>query len=304
MSSEQNFKWECHPRAEQLLLKILDNCIQVNPMISELKDALRKHTSTRLFDWVDHLVIEHSFSLEHELDETGFISDHAGPSYRVFYHPGAQLPRVVVLDQEISSGGVAVKVDSCADFLMVRGMNGVIEGSVFGIYRRVCVSTEKGISLWAVERRTNHSMEPVIHEGGFVDKYLKAREKWQSRPRDMENEREAMGETLNLAEELVSLLGEDLAAWVVLEVERKYWQARNLAGQVQKNRQDHVGMGWANHDHHTFRSSRLLFPQLVRLFEILGFHCRERFYAGEDAGWLDLHLKERQVPLQGLKSLP
>ncbi len=44
-------------------------------------------------------------------------------------------------------------------------------------------------------------------------------------------------------------------------------------------------MGWANHDHHTFRSSRRHFPQLIRLFEMLGFQCRERFYAGKDAGW-------------------
>jgi len=44
-------------------------------------------------------------------------------------------------------------------------------------------------------------------------------------------------------------------------------------------------MGWANQDHQTFRSSRAAFNQLVRLFETLGFHCRERFYAGEEAGW-------------------
>nr|HEV8051780.1 hypothetical protein [Parachlamydiaceae bacterium] len=36
---------------------------------------------------------------------------------------------------------------------------------------------------------------------------------------------------------------------------------------------------------HTFRSSRINFMYLVRLFEILGFHCRERFYAGVEAGW-------------------
>jgi hypothetical protein len=88
-----------------------------------------------------------------------------------------------------------------------------------------------------------------------------------------------------LAEELVLELGENLAAWIVLECEREYWQARNTAGQIQKNRQDRLGMGWANHDHHTFRSSRRHFVQLVRLFEVLGFHCRERFYAGEEAGW-------------------
>lgn len=58
-----------------------------------------------------------------------------------------------------------------------------------------------------------------------------------------------------------------------------------MAGQLQKNRQDRLGMGWANHDHHTFRSSRKRFSELVKLFEMLGFHCRERYYAGKDAGW-------------------
>jgi len=64
-----------------------------------------------------------------------------------------------------------------------------------------------------------------------------------------------MEETIALTEELAETLGEDLAASVVLEVEREYWQAKNIAGQIQKNRQDRLGMGWANHDHHTFRSS-------------------------------------------------
>src|SRR5581483_5053624 len=27
------------------------------------------------------------------------------------------------------------------------------------------------------------------------------------------------------------------------------------------------------------------FSRLIEIFELLGFHCRERFYAGADAGW-------------------
>src|SRR5262249_23928159 len=34
-----------------------------------------------------------------------------------------------------------------------------------------------------------------------------------------------------------------------------------------------------------FRSSRRHFKKLIELFEILGFHCRERFWAGMEAGW-------------------
>lgn len=114
---------------------------------------------------------------------------------------------------------------------------------------------------------------------------MKAMESWLTRSRTMEDEDQCLNLTLELAQNLATLVGQDMAASIVLECERKYWQARNTPGQLQKNRQDKLGMGWANHDHHTFRSSRKHFSSLVRLFEILGFHCRERFYAGEEAGW-------------------
>ena len=106
-----------------------------------------------------------------------------------------------------------------------------------------------------------------------------------ARPRPLENEDQAMKETILLTRQLIEDVGQQRAAWTVLEGERRYWQARNTAGQIQKNRQDRLGMGWANHDHHTFRSSRKRFMHLVHLFELLGFHCRERFYAGQEAGW-------------------
>jgi hypothetical protein len=54
---------------------------------------------------------------------------------------------------------------------------------------------------------------------------------------------------------------------------------------VQKRRQDLLGLGWANHDHHTFRCSRRYFPDLVKFMENLGLAKRERFYAGAEAGW-------------------
>jgi hypothetical protein len=50
-------------------------------------------------------------------------------------------------------------------------------------------------------------------------------------------------------------------------------------------RQDALGLGWANHDHHTYRSSREYFAPMISIFEFMGFRCRERFYAGKEAGW-------------------
>lgn len=281
----QAFNWDRHPKAAEFINRILENCCDENQFISDFQQDLLKHTSTRLFDWLDHVIVGHSPAIEQELEDTGFISEISTANYRVFFHPGAQLPRVVVRDHDKAIGGIAIKVDSIADFLMVNGSSGWIEGSPLSPYRRCCVSTENDVSLYVIERRGTHSMDPTYLEAGHLEKYYEATEKWQGRARHQKDENDAMKHTILIAEEMVETLGKDMAAWVVLECERKYWQARNTAAQIQKNRQDRMGMGWANHDHHTFRSSRHSFHQLVRLFEILGFHCRERFYAGKEAGW-------------------
>ena len=77
----------------------------------------------------------------------------------------------------------------------------------------------------------------------------------------------------------------DWACDLFFQAEREYWQSRNRAGRVQYERQNRLGLGWANHDHHTYRSSRDAFPQLIATLEQMGFQCRERFYAGREAGW-------------------
>ncbi len=285
MTINAGFQWKCQPEAEKFVLSVLDQCLQANTFIETLQNDLLKYTNTRLFDWLDHVVIGSSPSTEKALHNAGLISEMAMPFYRLFHHPGAQLPRVVVRDRDQPIVGCAVTVDSIADFLMVRGMSGRIEGDPFSPYRRCSVSTDNGVTLWAVERRGTQSIEPTHSGASYQEKYIQATEVWQTRPRHLEEESEAFRLTLEAAEEIIELVGEDVAAQIVLEIERKYWQALNTAGQIQKSRQDKLGMGWANHDHHTFRSSRRHFTQLVRLFEMLGFHCRERFYAGKEAGW-------------------
>lgn len=284
MVNEQ-FQWKTQPKAEKFVENVLDECCASNAFIAQLRDELQLHASSRLFDWLDHVGVGYSTETEKTLLDVGYVSDQAAPSYRVYHHPGAQLPAVVVYDHNQPVVGCAVKADSIADFLMSRGMSGHIEGSPYSGYRRCCVSTDNDISLWVIERRGIRSMEPTYYSDEHIVKYLEATEAWLIRPRGLEHQEEGMKRAILLAEKMVESLGQDMAAWIVLECERKYWQFRNHAGHLQKGRQDRLGLGWGNHDHHTFRSSRLLFSQLVRLFEILGFHCRERFYAGEEAGW-------------------
>ncbi|MBA3957771.1 MAG: hypothetical protein H0X51_05180 [Parachlamydiaceae bacterium] len=279
------FQWQCHPKSEALLSHIVEESCRQNPFIEEFRQKLLLETSTRLFDWLDHVSVGYAQQLEKELEEDGFKTESVTATYRILRHPGAQFPRVVMHENEQAGVSLALTVDSIADFLMANNLTGHIEGDFLSFYRRCCISTESGVSLFVVERRGTATMEPSHTEQNYVNHYMEASELWQTRARDMFNDDEAMAHTLGTAQRVTELVGEDLAAWIVLECERKYWQSRNLAAQLQKNRQDRLGMGWANHDHHTFRSSRRQFAHLVRLFEMLGFRCRERFYAGKEAGW-------------------
>jgi hypothetical protein len=285
MTPSTQFQWQCHPTSETLLLKIVEKYCNANPFIAQLQEDLLAMTSTRLFDWIDHIILDYSEALVYDLEQDGYVSEHVTAHYRVFHHPGAQLPRVVIYERKPANLGLAISVDSISDFLMVRGITAPIEGDLLSRYRRCIVSTENAVSLLVIERRGGHTMEPVYTPPGYTDSYLKGSEIWRTRPRSVEDEDAAMAQALFLASQLIDLVGQDLAAWIVLEVERDYWQRKNTAGQLQKNRQDRLGMGWANHDHHTFRSSRRQFASLIRLFEMLGFYCRERFYAGKEAGW-------------------
>lgn len=275
------FKWERQPKAEELALHILSECLKTHQGLRELDQQLHEKTSTRLFDWVDHLAIPHTHPLCSSLEKAGYVEEGRFTKCSSFRHPGAQLPTIVIDEHH----GVAVSVDSIADFLMVRGLNREIQGSMLSPYRRCLVQKEGGVSLWVVERRGSRTMECSYPAPEYLNDYLASSELWQNRPRQSLDEKYELDTAFGIAHDLVAMMGRDLAAWIVLEVERKYWQSRNLAGHTQKGRQDRLGMGWANHDHHTFRSTRRHFYQLVELFEILGFQCRERFYAGKEAGW-------------------
>jgi hypothetical protein len=114
---------------------------------------------------------------------------------------------------------------------------------------------------------------------------LKVRELWKSRKRIFSNDAEGMVHAFDLQEEAIRLVGQNVACDLFFAEERSYWESRNRAGQIQKRRQDSLGLGWSNHDHHTFRSSRRLFADLIEFLLRFGFQKRERYYAGAQAGW-------------------
>lgn len=283
---EAEFHWHCEPQAELFLEELLQHMYQHNQALAEFSQNVTRYTSTRLFDWIDHVRIGQGQQHSAKLSQLGFRILQATPQGLLWHHPAAQLPLILAYNRaEPEQQGVAVRVDSIAEFLLIHGLNKPIEGSPYSGYRCCQVLSHREACLWVVERRGSLPLYPIYQHEEYLGRYLLAQQQWYCRQRDLVDEERAMDIALETAAELVQKMGGNIAAWIVLEGERRYWQARNSAAQLQKNRQDTLGLGWANHDHHTFRSSRRHFAKLVRLFEVLGFHCRERFWAGKEAGW-------------------
>jgi hypothetical protein len=278
---ENKFAWQCHPKAALWIEALLERACQKNFFIESLKQDLLKKASTKLFDWVDHIVLGYSREVVQQLDGLGFTEERTTITKQQFIHEGALFPAIILDEEAEGLSAIALKVESIEDFLMVRGMDCPIAGSFFSGYRKADIYTEEGVTLSVIERRANKTFEPVYEPHGYIERYLQAKELWKRRPRALQD----MQITLEVAEKIAESVGRDLAACLILACEREYWQSKNRAAQIQYARQNQLGLGWANHDHHTFRSSRGHFKDLVRLFEILGFHCRERYYAGKEGGW-------------------
>lgn len=277
MEKLSNFEWTQQKEADNLILDILEKAVQKNPFLSHLQDLMKGVCSTELIAWVDHLLLPKKI-WQHSIEKVGFTPLGNEGLWR---HLGAKLPDIALSENEKIE--VAIAVDSIAEFLEVHGLYSQIEGYAFSEYRKAICNLENGVSVSAVERRGTYTLSPTWEYD--LDVYFACKELWMIRNRSLNDEEEGINQAIDIAKQLVQLLQKDAAACLVLECERRYWQFKNTAAQIQKNRQDRIGLGWANHDHHTFRSSRKHFAKLVQLFEILGFHCRERFYAGKDAGW-------------------
>jgi hypothetical protein len=178
-----------------------------------------------------------------------------------------------------------VRPEFLADFVARHGLKGEIRGRPCACLRVLTVAEEKGARLEAVERLGYRGFIVKEPLGGFTQAVLKVRELWRMRKRDFANDDDGAREAFLLLEKCIGLVGRDVACELFFAEEREFWMFRNRAGRVQKRRQDQLGLGWANHDHHTFRCSRRYFPNLVKFMERLGLEKRERFYAGAEAGW-------------------
>jgi hypothetical protein len=223
------------------------------------------------------------------LRNTGFVPDlvaEASNGDIVMHHPRATLPRVLLrADQRQNPSVIALRPERVAEFAARHNLADEIEGAPLSRYRRLPVHEENGARLEAVERNAYLGFVPAPLRPGQAETLLKVQEMWQTRKRFFADDAEGFDLANRLLNQSIPLVGRDRTCQIYFEAERAYWESRNRAGRVQKFRQDRLGLGWGNHDHHTFRCSREHFVDLNEFLLKLGFEKRERYYAGAEAGW-------------------
>jgi hypothetical protein len=290
------FTWERQPNAQTFVRMYVDQFLDNCPAARKLADRMERETGTRFVDWVDYIQFW-SFPAQGALfDNSGYAPkpEWAFEGVTCHHHPGGVFPLVsfatnpgdpMAQDPDRPCFEVAIKVDSVTDFAAANGIFAVADAPPLSPVRRLVVSSTWEARFVVVERHGYRGLNPPSVSDDHRVRMLQELERFRCRPRQFATDDEGFDFAERLVDHAVEQVGRDAACDLFFAAEREFWQRRNRAAQFQKARQDRLGLGWANHDHHTYRSSRRHFPRLIRIWEKLGFELRERFYAGAEAGW-------------------
>ena len=276
--------WSPQPAPAKWVQSVLEDAVQRSSFLATLRRRMFEQTGTRLLDWIDHFALPAGDEALDELTQVGYLPDTFVPKVRAWTHPLGLFPRVRTAVGK--SRQVVLKVEAVADFLAAQKLAGAaIQGAEHASVRRARVATENGIEVWAIERHGSLAFEPDLNRAVPLTAIAKHLDAFRQRRREFDMDAEGFALANQLADAAIAELGRDRTCDLFFTAERDYWQSRNRAGRAQRARQEALGLGWANHDHHTYRSSREQFTRLIAFLEKLGFQLRERFYAGREAGW-------------------
>jgi hypothetical protein len=275
-------RWEPQPRAAGFLAELMDNALAKSAWLREFALRLYAETGNRISDMPRLWIIPDTPSNRTRLAQAGYVRGEVPGDGPVFVNKTGMFPDIMLADHAETDLGL--KVEFIADFAAVHGIDAPPWGEPGSPLRYLPVAKENGLNVYACEKRGHFGWTaPKTHPS--MEAQQRVLESFRTRRRSFENEVDGLDHAERLVEEGIAAVGRDLACELWFWAEREYWQRRNRAARVQKARQDRLGIGWANHDHHTYRCSRRYFHRLVALWEKLGLQCRERFYPGVEAGW-------------------
>lgn len=285
-ASLDQFNWVPQPKGQALVNDLVADFLARCPEADRLKARMKTESGTRFVDWIDFISAPRSTQdIAERLEDAGFERrPHAGAS-ECFVNDKGIFPAIILCDSQVTH--IAIKVASVADFLFAQHVPAAdhIQGSPCSQFRSVCAFHGSNAELWAVERHGTRAFQPDAPDFAKAVASQHHLEALRSRRRNFATDAQGFAEIHRILDRAIKDLGRDWACDLFFESERNYWQSRNHAAQFQYNRQQALGLGWANHDHHTYRSSREGYKDMIAVLEKLGFHCRERFYAGAEAGW-------------------
>ncbi|TDP61256.1 hypothetical protein [Roseateles toxinivorans] len=269
-------QWLVQPNSEAFLVNFLSQALQESPAAAGLAGQLLEGAGVRLRDIVDFVQFC-SPALTDDLAAAGWSlspSGHWENRQGLFppFVPGARTT-------------IWLRVESLSQFLAARGLQVEIEGDAHGTLRRARVFSEGPISFGVVERNGHAGFDvPVLSDAQIRFARMHS-QSFRARRRQFDAVEDGLRHTETLVDEAVQDLGPHWACSLWLSAEREYWLSRCSTGRLQKARQDALGIGWANIDHHTYDASRQHFRHTIRILEKLGYQLREMLYAGELAGW-------------------
>lgn len=276
------FQFEPQPAAQRIIDGFVADFLARCPQAAALAQRMRDETGTRFKDWVDYIEVPRTAEMRARLLEVGFSHRPQPGASECFVHEGAMFPTVVLGGGTMRLG---IKVDFVADFLAVWQMDVPVIGEPLSQLRLARVFTGREAEMWVVERHGYRGFEPPAPDAELSVKSVKHFEALRKWRRDAGSDEQGFANLNGVLDAAIDDLGRDWACDLFFASEREYWQRRNRAAQVQYARQAKLGLGWANHDHHTYRSSRETFTKLIAVQEKLGLHAREAFYAGAEAEW-------------------
>ncbi len=274
------------PIANDLAHALVSDFLEKSTAAGRLAERMLVATGARFRDALDVLSVGASDDLRAKLRQTGFVRTGDADGAELWEHTTAIFP-LLELRADATMRGF-VRVDSVVDFLESQGAAPLAhEGKPGSLVRRALLAKD-GAELWVVERSTDRrqtTSASAVREGPGAELVGRHLEAFRLRLRPEGDASSGFDAALELVRAAQRELGETVACELFFEAERRFYTRKNRAARVQKARQDALGLGWFNRDHHTYRSSRSAFRSLVALLEALGLHCRERFYAGHEAGW-------------------
>jgi hypothetical protein len=278
-SLENDSPWPRCPEAAQWLSEQLEYFCEQNPIVFSIAERLQSEASVLLFALVDHWILPENADQKAALGKCGFLETQNSEGDIVWEHPAARLPRVRFKAKR-TTPCLAIGLESIEDFAQAHNLSlFACHGDNDANYRCGHVELTNG-ELMLIERRGYTGFAPA----NTPENLSTIRERLAGRNRAGE-EQSVIVEAGKIIANAIAMLERGRAVDEFFAAERAYYLAKNSAARWQAARQESVGIGWSNHDHHTYRSSRESFQSLTQLFNQMGFISREQFYAGDEAGW-------------------